>query len=70
VVQEEHKAYLWPHFEQDVFVSYSHGDPLGTGILKKWTLDLVGTLEGHRDTHPEFGGLAIWKTQCSITLCS
>ena len=54
-------AYL-PRFEHDVFVSYSHGVPDGTGVLKKWTLDLVGKLEGHiREGHPEFIGLAIWK---------
>jgi hypothetical protein len=53
-------AYLSPHFEHDVFVSYSHGDPRA-GTLKEWTLELVRKLIGHiLDTDLEFGDLVIW----------
>ena len=40
-------AFLRPHFEYDVFVSYSHG-VLGTENdtpLKDWTLELIRRLE-------------------------
>ena len=53
-------AYL-SDYEQDVFVSYSHGDPRGTGALKKWTFELLRTLKGDiLDIDPEFGDLVIW----------
>lgn len=39
-------AYLEPHFENDVFVSYSQGDPTRTGDspLKRWTESLIDKL--------------------------
>jgi hypothetical protein len=56
-------AYLAPHFDYDVFVSYSHADPLGRGDspLKRWTLSLIDKLE--RDILAiavEFDSLHIW----------
>jgi hypothetical protein len=60
---EKIMAYLSPHFEQDVFVSYSHGDPRA-GTLKDWTLELVRKLERHMwDTGPEFTGFHIWRDE-------
>ena len=53
-------AYLLPPIDQDVFVSYSHGDPRGTGALKKWTFELLRTLKGNiLDTDPE--NSTIWS---------
>ena len=54
--------YLEPHFDPDVFVSYSHGDPRGeVAPLRDWTRNLVDRLrEGLRDLEPEFAGLDIW----------
>jgi hypothetical protein len=39
-------AYLSPHFDYDVFVSYSHGDPRGAGEspLKTWSHALIEAL--------------------------
>jgi hypothetical protein len=56
-------AFLWPYFEHDVFVSYSHGAREGEtdAPLKDWTLRLIRRLE--RDTRAvdtEFDDLAIW----------
>jgi TIR domain len=54
-------AYLSPHFEQDVFVSYSHGHPGGAGALKEWTFELLRRLKGDiLDTDHEFNDLVIW----------
>jgi hypothetical protein len=56
-------AYLSPHFEQDVFVSYSHGHPGGEGTLKEWTFELLRKLKGHildLDIDLEFSDLVIW----------
>ncbi len=55
-------AYLSPHFENDVFVSYSHGDPRSASKpLKEWTVELVSKLEKHIVAlDPEFTGLDIW----------
>lgn len=56
-------AYLSPHFEQEVFVSYSHGDPR-SGTLKDWTLELVRKLERHMwDTGPEFEDFVLWRDE-------
>src|SRR4051794_32873629 len=43
-------AFLSPHFDPDVFLSYSHGDPHGRGQspLKDWTHKLVQRLEARR----------------------
>jgi hypothetical protein len=56
-------AFLKPHFENDIFVSYSQGDPSGTGKspLKDWTDTLVQKLIG--DIHsidPAFDELRFW----------
>jgi hypothetical protein len=56
-------AYLSPHFDPDVFVSYSHGDPRGDGDspLKDWTRALIRGLEKEilaLDT--EFDALSVW----------
>ncbi len=59
-------AYLEPHFEPDVFVSYSHGDPggLGDSPLKEWTRDLVARLEKSiRALEPEFANLCLWHDE-------
>ena len=56
-------AFLAPHFDPDVFVSYSHGDPRGLGAspLKEWTHKLVARLEAQIDSlEDEFDGLKIW----------
>src|SRR5271168_2550563 len=57
-------AYLAPHFDPDVFVSYSHGDPRekGGGPFKDWTDRLISKLE--RDIEaldPEFEKIGIWR---------
>jgi len=56
-------AYLAPDYEYDVFVSYSHGDPLGHGDspLKRWTVKLVNELVSEiRAVDTEFDNLNIW----------
>lgn len=57
-------GYLSPFFDNDVFVSYSHGDPRGRGTseLKNWTLELLNRLEDHiLAIDPEFSDLVIWR---------
>jgi len=57
-------AYLEPYFEPDVFVSYSHADPRGSGAspLKAWTQALIQKLQNEiialEDT--EFDRLRLW----------
>ena len=56
-------AYLDPHFDPDVFVSYSHGDPRGMGAspLKDWTHGLIKQLESQiLSLDPEFDNLKVW----------
>ena len=56
-------AYLEPHFENDVFVSYSQGDPSGVGDspLKRWTEDLVNKLRADiQSVDTEFDQLQLW----------
>lgn len=56
-------AYLSPHFEYDVFVSYSHGDPDETGgsPLKEWSHDLIKALIADtKALQPEFRSLRVW----------
>ena len=56
-------AFLDPHFNPDVFVSYSHGDPRGAGDspLKQWTHALIRKLEGQiLALDDEFDDLHIW----------
>ena len=55
-------AYLKPHFDPDVFVSYSHGDPQGRAApLRDWTRSLIDRLsEGLHALEPEFASLDIW----------
>jgi len=57
-------AYLAPHFDPDMFVSYSHGDSMGDGKspLKEWTRALIREIL-ERDIqalHPEFKTLNVW----------
>ena len=57
-------CYLSPDFEHDVFVSFSHGDPRGTGKspLKEWTFELLSELESDiLSIDPEFSELDIWR---------
>ena len=56
-------AYLRPHFDPDVFVSYSHGDPRGAGEspLKAWTQALIKRLENQiLSLDTEFDDLRVW----------
>jgi len=56
-------AYLLPHFDPDVFVSYSHGDPRGVGDspLKAWTHALIQKLESQiLSLDTEFDDLRVW----------
>ena len=56
-------AYLAPHFDPDVFVSYSHGDPRGGGgsPLKEWTQALIRRLERQiLSLDTEFDELNLW----------
>ncbi len=56
-------AFLLPHYEYDVFVSYSHGrrEANGGAPLKDWTLELVSKLATDIPTvDPEFDALNIW----------
>jgi hypothetical protein len=54
--------YLAPHFDPDVFVSYSHGDPIaGDAPLRDWTRALIHRLRvGLHALKTEFDGLDIW----------
>jgi TIR domain len=59
-------AHLGPHFDPDVFVSYSHGDPLGDGKspLKDWTHALIKELKGSiQALDTEFDALSIWTDE-------
>jgi TIR domain len=56
-------AYLAPYYAYDAFVSYSHGDPLGSGDspLKRWTVSLIRDLKAEiRSVDTEFDNLEIW----------
>jgi TIR domain len=54
--------YLAPHFDPDVFVSYSHGDPRdGRAPLRDWTQALIRRLNDRlRSLETEFDDLRIW----------
>jgi len=57
-------TYLTPYFDYDVFVSYSHGDPLkkGDSPLKRWTQTLIEKLAAEiTSLEPEFKDLHIWS---------
>jgi hypothetical protein len=57
-------GFLQPHFEYDVFVSYSHGVRAGDAAapLKDWTLELISRLETDiRAAYTEFDDLQIWR---------
>jgi hypothetical protein len=67
-------AFLSPHFEYDVFVSYSHGLPAGAvdaifagedgAPLKEWTLELIRRLETDiRAVDTELDDLHIWRDE-------
>jgi TIR domain len=59
-------AYLEPHFDPDVFVSYSHGDPRGAGDspLKTWTHALVRKLESQiLSLDTEYDALRVWMDE-------
>jgi hypothetical protein len=55
-------SHLAPHFDPDVFVSYSHGDPIaGEAPLRDWTRALIQRLRvGLHALKTEFDGLDIW----------
>ncbi len=59
-------AFLLPHFEYDVFVSYSHG-AIGResdAPLRDWTLELINRLETDiRAVDTEFDDLFIWRDE-------
>jgi len=58
-------------FQHDVFVSYSHGDPLSTRKpLKEWTLELTRKLEEGIREIKGFDKLDIWGAHNSIQPCS
>ena len=50
-------AYVGEPFEHDVFVTYSHGDPDGTGEskIKQWSQAFARELESEFRAHPKFG---------------
>jgi hypothetical protein len=54
--------YLAPHFDPDVFVSYSHGDPVGNRApLREWTLALIRLLKDQlHSLEPDFKHLHLW----------
>jgi hypothetical protein len=59
-------AFLRPHFEYDVFVSYSHGARAGDAgaPLRDWTLKLVRRLETDIPAvDTEFDDLHIWRDE-------
>jgi hypothetical protein len=59
-------AYLDPHFDPDVFVSYSHGDPRGAGDspLKTWTHALLHKLENQiLSLDTEYDALHVWMDE-------
>ena len=56
-------AFLLPHYEYDVFVSYSHGrrEASGGTPLRDWTLELINKLTTDIPTvDPEFDALNVW----------
>jgi hypothetical protein len=55
-------SYLAPHFDPDIFVSYSHGDPIGGHApLRDWTQALIGRLEqGLHALETEFDDLHLF----------
>lgn len=56
-------SHLAPHFDPDVFVSYSHGDPIADrrAPLREWTQALVQRLEeGLHALETEFDDLDLW----------
>jgi hypothetical protein len=55
-------SYLAPYFGPDVFVSYSHGKPIGgRAPLRDWSRALIARLkDGLRDLRAEFDDLDIW----------
>lgn len=59
-------TFLRPHFEHDVFVSYSHGvrGRENDEPLKDWTLELIHRLETDiRAIDVEFDDLVIWRDE-------
>jgi hypothetical protein len=59
-------AFLQPHFDYDVFVSYSHGMQGGEADspLKDWTLELIRRLETDiQAVDTEFDDLVIWRDE-------
>ena len=55
-------SYLAPHFGPDVFVSYSHGDPIGgRAPLRDWTRALILRLNDRLHAlETEFDDFHIW----------
>jgi hypothetical protein len=55
-------SYLAPLFDPDVFVSYSHGDPIeGRAPLRDWTQALIQRLQDRLHAlETEFDDLRLW----------
>lgn len=56
-------SFLTPHFDPDIFVSYSHGGPSGAGttLLKSWTHALLDKLKDQiQSLDTEFDDLVLW----------
>ncbi len=54
-------SYLAPYFDPDVFVSYSHGDPVGgRAPLRDWSQALIGRLRDGLALYTGFDSLDIW----------
>jgi hypothetical protein len=62
LARESAVSYLTPYFNPDVFVSYSHGDPLGgRAPLRDWTQALIRRLNDRLHAlETEFDDLHIW----------
>jgi hypothetical protein len=59
-------AYLEPHFDSDIFVSYSRGDPSrhGDSPLKRWTEMVMADLQSDiQSVSTEFDQLHVWMDE-------
>ena len=66
IIGVEGMPFLEPHFEYDVFVSYSHGAQASAteSPLQDWTLELVRQLDTDiRFVDNEFATLHIWRDE-------
>jgi hypothetical protein len=58
-------AFLSPHYDHDLFISYSHGDfgRTGTSPLKEWSEQFVRELVEELQWNEEFRGLTVFLDQ-------